>query len=142
MNPIALPWMGIGNAAYLASDVDERPLRTVRRFLELVGQPHLARTDDLVAGAPADEADVALLLKLVTTLDRQDPDAATRVVRALRARHAVVSFATRSLGGRGDRRALAYRARIERLVSDSGRVTDVAEASVANELVFVLTLDG
>jgi 16S rRNA (guanine(1405)-N(7))-methyltransferase len=142
LNPLALPWMGLDpTATYLASDVDERPLATVRRALAGLGQPHVVETRDLVAAPPDAEADVALLLKLVTTLDRQDPNAAERLLRALRVRHAVVSFATRSLGGRGDRRDRTYRARMERLVGGAGRVRGVAEASVPNELVFVLELD-
>jgi 16S rRNA (guanine(1405)-N(7))-methyltransferase len=142
LNPLALPWMGIGDAMYVASDIDERPLATVREFLTGVAQPHDVRVLDLVAEVPRQAVDVALLLKLVTTLDRQDPEAASRVVRRVNARHAVVSFASRSLGGRADGRAGTYRRRLERLAADAGRVSAVAEASVRNELVFVLTLDG
>lgn len=140
MNPAALPWMGIGEATYHAIDVDERPLAVVGALLELVGQPHDVVAHDL-AVAPTEPADVALLLKLVTTLDRQDPAAAGRLLRDVPARHAVVSFATRSLGGRHDGRGRTYRTRLERLVTEAGRVRDVNEASVPNELVFVLTLD-
>ena len=46
---------------------------TVASFLELVGQPHAVEVRDVVERPPVDEADVALLLKLVTTLDRQVP---------------------------------------------------------------------
>jgi 16S rRNA (guanine(1405)-N(7))-methyltransferase len=140
LNPLALPWMGIGDARYLAVDVDADVLATVRGFLEATGQPHSVRPGDLVTAPPPEHADVALLLKLVTTLDRQDPEAATRLLRVLRADHAVVSFAARSLGGRGGREA-TYRARLDRLIEASGRVREVAEASVPNELVFVLRLD-
>jgi len=142
LNPLALPWMAIRPAHYVAIDVDERPLGIVRDFLTAVGQPHEVRTLDLVRNAPEGTADVALLLKLVTTLDRQDPEAATRLLRGLRVRHAVVSFATRSLGGRGRGMERTYRERLAHLVADAGRVSAVAEASVSNELVFVLTLDG
>ena len=142
LNPLALPWMGIGDATYLATDVDQRPLQAVSAFFELVGQPHEVRTQDVVTEPPTDEADVALLLKLVTTLDRQDPQAATRILQTIRARHAVVSFATRSMGGRGDGRDRIYRSRMERLVAEARHVSAVAEASVPSELVFVLTLDG
>ena len=141
LGPLALPWMGVGDARYTAVDIDTGALDVVASFLVAVSQPHRAEALDLVAGAPDDEADVALLLKLVTTLDRQDPGAATRSLRALRVRHAVVSFAARSLGGRGGGRERTYRDRLERLVADSRRVTSVAEASVSNELVFVLSLD-
>ena len=47
--------------------------RRGRPFLDVVGQPHRAELRDVVTDLPADEADVALLLKLVPTLDRQDP---------------------------------------------------------------------
>ena len=140
LNPLSLPWMAIGEAKVVASDVDERPLATVRGFLELTGQPHAVETRDLVTDPPTDAADVVLLLKLVTTLDRQDAFAAARLLRALRARHAVVSFATRSLGGRGKGMERAYRDRFDRLVDESGRVNRVAEVSVPGELVFVLEL--
>ncbi len=142
LNPLSLPWMGVPrDATYLASDVDRRPLAAVSSFLALVDQPHDVEVRDLVASPPVAEADVALLLKIVTTLDRQDPAAATNLLRALRVRHAVVSFPTRSLGGRGKVMDRTYRDRLERLTHDAGRVTAVAEASVPNELVFVLTLD-
>jgi len=142
LGPLTLPWMGLNaDATYLAFDVDRRPLATVTQFLELIGQPHRVELRDLVADPPDDGADVALLLKLVTTLDRQDPEAATRLLRGLRVRHAVVSFPARSLGGRGKGMERAYRHRLERLVADAGRVRAIAEASVPNELVFVMALD-
>lgn len=142
LGPLALPWMGLAaDATYIASDVDRRPLATVAEFLELVGQPHRIDVRDLVADPPTDAADVALLLKLVTTIDRQDPEAAARLLRGLRVRHAVVSLPARSLAGHGRGMERTYRDRLERLVADGGRVRAVAEASVPNELIFVMTLD-
>ena len=142
LGPLALPWMGLArDTCYLASDVDRRPLATVAEFLQLVDQPHRVDVRDLVADPPADEAEVALLLKLVSTLDRQDPGAAARLLRGLRVRHAVVSFPARSLGGRGKGMERSYRDRLERLAVEAGRARAVAEVSVPNELVFVLTLD-
>lgn len=141
LHPLSLPWMGIGDAPYAALDVDGRALDAVRAFLERWNQPHRVEPRDLVADPATEPADVALLLKLVTTLDRQDPEAADRVLGGLRARHAVVSFAARSLGGRGGGREATYRQRLERLVAASGRVRTVAEASVPGELVFVLALE-
>lgn len=141
MNPLALPWMGLADAAYVAVDADAETLATVESFLAAIGQPHATVARDLVAEPWTDAADVALLLKLVTTLDRQDGDAATRLLRVLPARHAVVSFTTRTLGGRGRGMERTHRNRIERLAADAGRVREVAEASISNELVFVLTLE-
>lgn len=142
LNPLALPHMGLApDARYIAIDVDDRLLGIVRSFFEEAGQPHDVRSTDLVRDVPQDEVDVALMLKLVTTLDRQDPDAANRLLRGLRTRHAVVSFTTRSLGGRGKGMERTNRARIDRLIAEAGRVRDVADASVPGELVFVLALE-
>lgn len=141
--PLSLPWMGVDHeATYLAVEVDRRPLATVEAFLTMVGQPHRVEARDLVAnGPPPVEVDVALLLKAVTTLDRQDSAATARLIRALRTRHVAVSFAGRSLGGRSRGMERTYRSRMERLTGELGeRVLGVAEASVPNEMVFVLTL--
>jgi 16S rRNA (guanine(1405)-N(7))-methyltransferase len=141
LGPLAVPWMGLDPAAhYVAVDVDRRVLDRVDAFLALVGQPHVPRALDLVSAVPTDEADVVLALKLVTTLDRQDPQAAARLLGSVRTPHAVVSFTTRSLGGQVRGMERTYRSRLERLVAEVPRVTGVKEASVPNELVFVLAL--
>jgi 16S rRNA (guanine(1405)-N(7))-methyltransferase len=143
LGPLALPWMGLSpTATYHASDVDRRSLQVAGEFLELVGQPHAIHARDLVAdGPPPVHADVALLLKLVPLLDRQDPSAAARVLRDVDAAHAAVTFPSRSLGGGGRGMAATYRRRLDELVAETG-IGDVREASVPNELVFVLTLHG
>lgn len=140
LNPLALPWMGIGAATYHAIDVEASGLDLVRGFLEAAAQPHVVELRDLVADTPTEPADVVLLLKLVTTLDRQHADAAATLLRALRADHAVVSFAARSLGGRVSHER-TYRSRLDRLVADAGCVRDITERSVPGELVFVLELE-
>jgi 16S rRNA (guanine(1405)-N(7))-methyltransferase len=136
LGPLALPWMEFGPAGYVATDVDQRPLTTARAFLELVGQAH----EVVVADPASPAADLALLLKLVTTLDRQDATAAERVVRGLRTRTAIVSFPMRSLGRRRGL-ADANRRRMDELLQAlGGRVEEAREASVSDELVYVLTL--
>lgn len=141
--PLSLPWMNLGShVLYRAVDVDAAQLALVDGFLSLVGQPHLVEARDLIAaGAPQKRVDAALLLKLIPILDRQDPGAALRLLSNLRARHAIVSFPILSLGGRGKGMERTYRRRFETLVSELGaRIGGLAEASVPNELVFVLTL--
>jgi 16S rRNA (guanine(1405)-N(7))-methyltransferase len=146
LGPLVLPWMGLDrNAPITAVDVDGGALATVDEFLALVGQPHRTRELDLVDPSidlAADlAADLALALKVVTTLDRQDPAAAARLLRNLTARHAVISFTRRSLGGRGRGMERTYRERMDRLAADVG-ATAITEASVPNELIFVVTLAG
>ena len=143
LGPLALAWMGLpAEATYHAVDVDGRALEVIDGFLDLVGQPHSVAACDLVSdGPPAIRADVALLLKLVPLLDRQDTGAAARVLHRLEVRHAIVTFPARSLGGRGRGMPRTYRSRLDDLVTELG-IGEVREASVPNELVFVLSLDG
>jgi 16S rRNA (guanine(1405)-N(7))-methyltransferase len=142
--PLALPWMGLPrDASYQAIDADAGQLALVDGFLALAGQPHVVEARDLAAAsqAPLPAADTALLLKLVPILDRQLPGAATRLLGTLDARHAVVSFPVRSLGGRGKGMERTYRQRFDELARDLGkRLAAVSEVSVPNELVFVLAL--
>lgn len=143
LNPLAVPWMGLApDVRYIALDADARPLAAVRAHLERSGHPHEVRSSDLVMQVPQDRVDVALLLKLVTTLDRQDPEAAARLLVGLHAEHAVVSFTTRSLGGRIVGMERTNRERMDRLLADIGRAIAVTEASIPGELVFVVTLGG
>jgi 16S rRNA (guanine(1405)-N(7))-methyltransferase len=143
LGPLALPWMALPRTStYHACDVDRRSLDVAGEFLRLVSQPHELHARDVVAVGPATiRTDVVLMLKLVPLLDRQDPAAAVRVLRAVESRHAVVSFPSRSLGGGRRGMASTHRGRLGDLVRELG-AGDVREASVPNELVFVLTLDG
>ncbi|HEX6620625.1 MAG TPA: hypothetical protein VF024_13245 [Solirubrobacteraceae bacterium] len=141
LGPLALPWMGLAPTAPISAvDADGSALATVEAFLALVGQPHRTEERDLCTTTIDVPADIALLLKMVTTLDRQDAAAAARLVGGLAVRHAVVSFTRRSLGGRTARgMERTYRARMDRLADEVGAI-EVSEASVPNELVFVVTL--
>lgn len=142
--PLALPWMGLpASARYLAIDADAAAIQLVHGFLSLVGQPHVAEARDLAGPFSPAAAEVALLLKLVPILDRQDPDAALRLLRNLHVPHAVLSFPVRSLGGRRRGMEATYRRRVDSLLADLGSgVQDAKEASVPNELVVVVTLGG
>ncbi len=140
LGPLALPWMDLAaDTQIIAVDADGTALAVVESFLDLVGQPHRTADRDLLDRGTDDAVDVALLLKLVTTLDRQDGEAAARLIRGLRARQVVVSFTRRSLGGRSRGMDRAYRSRMDRLAA-AVSAEDVREASVPNELVFVMSL--
>jgi 16S rRNA (guanine(1405)-N(7))-methyltransferase len=140
--PLSLPWMDLpATGRYHATDADGAAIRLVDGFLSLVGQPHLAEARDLATEFALPRVDVALLLKLVPILDRQDSAAVTRLLRRLEARNLVLSFPVRSLGGHGKGMEATYRRRVDAILRDlEPRVEQVAEASVANELVMVLML--
>ena len=101
-----LPWMDLPEGArYEGFDVDGRVVDAASvillhaRAIDVEGS---AACVDLLTSMPAFEADVALILKTLPCLERQEPGAGERVVREAleRARRVVVSFPARSLGGR------------------------------------------
>jgi 16S rRNA (guanine(1405)-N(7))-methyltransferase len=129
------------DARYVAYDVDRQLLDIVSGCLDLLGIPCRAASRDLIAAPPDDACDVALLLKTVPNLDQQHPDAAARVLSVIRARHIVISFPTRSLGGRGKGMARTYRQRFADLLDETS-LARAGEFEFDGELVFVVSGEG
>jgi 16S rRNA (guanine(1405)-N(7))-methyltransferase len=142
LNPLALPWMRLPTGTrYVAWDIDAQLVGFVGRFLDLMGIDQTVGLRDIVADPPEADTpvDLALLLKSVPCLDQQDPDAATRILRGITARHIVVSFPTHSLSGRGKGMARTYRARFAMLLDTLGwQERRVDEIELPGELVFVV----
>ena len=147
LNPLAAPWMGLAaGARYVAYDIDAGLVAVAEAVLGLLELDARVEVRDVADDPPRDEADVALLLKSVTTLDHQDPAAAGRLLAAVPARHLVVSFPTRSLAGRGKGMERTYRARFEKLrdevVELGALIEEVKELPLTGELVYVIRRAG
>jgi 16S rRNA (guanine(1405)-N(7))-methyltransferase len=142
LNPLALPWMGLpAGARYVALDIDAARVVFLNRYLVLAGLAPLARCQDLLAQPPDDSAadggaDVALLLKMGPSLERQEAGATLRLVEQLRAPSVVVSFAVRSLGGREKGMVDHYRQQF--LGWASSRSWAVETLAFESELLFVV----
>jgi 16S rRNA (guanine(1405)-N(7))-methyltransferase len=101
LHPLGLPWMGLPQgASYLAFDIDGRAVDFLGRWFALAGIDGRAVHADVLCTPPCEAADVAFLLKTPPSLDRQEKGGSGRVLEALAARWAVVSFPVASLGGR------------------------------------------
>jgi 16S rRNA (guanine(1405)-N(7))-methyltransferase len=146
LNPLALPWMRLGpqpglgrttRARYIALDIDARRVRFLNRYLALTGLEPLARCQDILTRPPDDAADVALLLKMSPTLERQAPGATLRLMEQLRTAHVVVSFAIKSLGGREKGMAQHYQRQFVAWAEERNWPTE--ELNFETELVFVVT---
>jgi 16S rRNA (guanine(1405)-N(7))-methyltransferase len=102
LNPLALPWMPLApDASYFACDIYADMIAFLNGFFALAGVRGQARLCDLVAAAPPERVDLALVLKALPPLDQQARNAGRDLLRALNARHILVSFPAQSLGGRG-----------------------------------------
>jgi 16S rRNA (guanine(1405)-N(7))-methyltransferase len=137
LNPLALPWMDLpAGARYLAIDIDAARIRFLNRYLELAGLPPLARCQDILVQCPPDRADLALLLKMSPTLERQEPGATLRLLQQIDAPRIAVSFAVKSLGGREKGMLGQYRDQFRRTVE--GQQWAIHEILFDTELVFVV----
>lgn len=145
LNPLALPWMDLFHRPgqeqgvalrYVALDIDAGRVHFLNRCLALMGLEPLVRCQDALSQPPQDPADVALLLKMSPTLERQGRGATVHLIEELRAPHVVVSFAVRSLGGREKGMAQHYQDQFAEWVAARGWPTRLLKFDT--ELVFVI----
>jgi 16S rRNA (guanine(1405)-N(7))-methyltransferase len=121
LNPLALPWMPLApDARYYACDIYADMIAFLNGFFALAGVHGQARICDLAAGAPDEPADLALVLKALPPLEQQAKHAGRDLLRALKARHILVSFPAHSLGGRGKGMAENYEQRFRALADAEG----------------------
>jgi 16S rRNA (guanine(1405)-N(7))-methyltransferase len=101
LQPFAVPWMNLApDTRYCAFDIDRRLTAAINTFFARAGRPGTAECRDVLVTAPEIPVDVAFLLKTLPGLERQKKGSAAELLERLRARHVVVSFPAKSLGGR------------------------------------------
>src|SRR5258706_3530422 len=118
LHPFGLPWMGLPETAtYHAMDIDCELMTLLGRFFP---NQLVAECRDILVRPPEEPADLAFLLKAVPCLEQQEGGASLRLLRALRVRHAVVSFPVHSLGGRSKGMEEHYAAMAGALIAQLG----------------------
>lgn len=109
LNPFTLPWMALApGASYRCVDIDCRLVGLVNRMLCRLPGDNSAVCGDVLISIPSGDFEVVLLLKALTCLEQQQPGVSVGFLSQLRADHVVVSFPTRSLGGRNPSMAAHY----------------------------------
>jgi 16S rRNA (guanine(1405)-N(7))-methyltransferase len=145
LNPLALPWMDrvppqssgqTPGIRYVPLDIDADRVRFLNRYLALASLEPLARCQDILSHPPNDAADVALLLKMSPTLERQEPGATLALIEQLTAPYVVVSFAVKSLGGREKGMAEHYQQQFLGWLKD--RQWPAEKLAFDSELVFIV----
>lgn len=138
LNPLAIPWMPLApDAEYRAYDVETGIVGFLNAAFPLLGVRGAAHILDAARDVPTGSADLALLLKAIPCLEQLDKAAGERLLDGLDARHILVSFPVRSLGGRSKGMAAAYDARMRDLLA--GRSWSVERFAFATELAFLVT---
>lgn len=138
LNPLAIPWMGLApGATYHAVDIYDDMMAFLQSAFDVMGMSGKAESRDVVADCPTEQADVALVLKAIPCLEQLDKHAGRILLDTIRARHVVVSFPTRTVGGRSIGMRGHYEAHFNELIA--GRDGAVKRHEFENELVFVLS---
>ena len=137
LNPLTLPWMALApDASYLAVDIFSDQVAFLNDFFQLANVTGRAETRNVLTDCPAEPVDLALILKTIPCPEQMEKDAGRRLLEAVQARHLVISFPSRSLGGREKGMASTYGARFAELTS--GWDAKVTRLDFSNELVFVV----
>jgi len=138
LNPLAVPWMTLApGAAYWACEIDADLVAALASVGEHLPVALTAVSRDLAVEPPPLRADVALLLKTVTTIEQQAAGAGGRVLAALDCAHVIVSLPRRSLSGR--RGYADDPAAIVAAIAAGSRYRPRDEAVFGSELVCHLT---
>jgi 16S rRNA (guanine(1405)-N(7))-methyltransferase len=137
LNPLASPWMGLpAGARYVALDIDAARVEFLSRSLALFGLQPLARCQDILVQPPSDPADLALLLKMSPSLERQELGATLRMLEQIQAPWIAVSFAVKSLGGREKGMTDHYRHQFQQWLA--ARPWPIHEFFFDTELLFLI----
>ena len=115
--------------------LDELPL-LLRRQLDLLPIDGKAESCDVIANPPSTEVDLALVLKTIPCLEQVDKQAGERLLENLKAKHILVSFPAKSLGGRDKGMRENYEARFNQLVA--GKDWAVERFEFETELAYLI----
>ena len=135
INPL---YLGARNVPAVGLDIYGGAVQAINSFGEIYGAPVSARCVDLLCpgSIPGERFDLALLFKLPPLLERQKSGALLDVMNAVNADHLVISFPTRTLGGRNVGMADQYSRWMESHVPSSRGIVHRFETS--SELFYIL----
>ncbi len=98
LNPIALGSLGVKKI--FGYDIQGGAVRTVNDWAQLCGWEIEGHCADLLCEIDFPKADLALMMKLLPLLDRQKAGSAKALLETCPTKHILVTYPTRTLGGR------------------------------------------
>ncbi|HLI08682.1 MAG TPA: hypothetical protein VKV40_19115 [Ktedonobacteraceae bacterium] len=143
-NPLALPCMPLTpGTTYAAYDIYADMIDFLNGFFALLQKvpaqapiQAYAQVRDVLTASPTEQADVAFVLKTIPCLEQVDKAAGHYLLRALNARHLVVSFPIHSLGGRHKGMLPNYESHFGELVASEQ--WEIQKIEFPSELVFLV----
>ncbi len=137
LQPLACPWWALPpGTPYHAWDIDVALVEFVGACLQRLGMQPSAAAVDLLEVPRWPTTDVALVLKTLPCLEQQQPGASEALLDAIPAPRVVVSFPTRSLGGRAKGMGRTYAQGFEAVLAQRAWSAHCTE--VGPELIYVI----
>lgn len=135
INPI---YLGARGVSTMGIDVSGTAVYAVNCFHDSYRMPVSAHCADLLCpgSIPGERFDIALLFKLLPLLERQESGSPMQILQAVNAEFLVVSFPTRTLGGRNVGMAAHYSDWMQAHIPTTRRTA--AQFEARNELFFIL----
>lgn len=124
---------------YVCSDIDVSLNKALNVFFSAKGLHRFRSENRDLLSEPVDLSgyDAVFLFKTLSCIERQEKGSARKILdQALRARHVIVSFPLKSIGGRDKGMEENYTQFMEGLVS--GKDINVKQLEFPNELIFLL----
>lgn len=143
-NPFALPLMPAvlteNLAEYHAWDIDIRTRDLLNVYFAEMLLPQSAKCADLAVETPCEASDVTFMLKLIPVLEAQIAGRGFALANAQNTQFLVVTYPTKSLGGREKGMEKNYAAAFENAYASGGlsNFRLIANEKIGNELVYVL----
>ena len=139
-NPFSLPYYPCKINKYHAIDIDMQTRDLLNAYFDLIGLPKLAYCADLALYNPKMDVDLTLMLKLFPVLCQASPDRAAGLANGLCTKWLVITFPTKSLGGRKKGMYENYRESFFVALNKNTleNFTLISENQVGSELVFIL----
>ena len=140
-NPFSIPLIPNKTLQiYHAYDIDTRTADLINRYFKCLNLPPNAQCTDLAVHTPPQQADLALILKLLPVLEAQAPGSGYKLARSLNTRYLLISYPLKSLGGREKGMTKNYSTAFEKALSDGvlGNVELLNQQQIGNELIYLL----
>lgn len=138
LNPLSYPWIHEqGLISYVGYDIDKKTTRLMNDLLASFGYPANVHFNDVFLSVPEyKENDVVMLLKALPCLEQQEKGISIKLLSEIQCQFLVVSFPSKSLGGKRKGMESNYEAFLHSVVDKSSRA--IHKISYEREIVYVL----
>lgn len=135
--PLCLPWMPVTrNISYTGVDIYSDMISFLDSFFTRYKIDHQFVTGNILDSIPRQKIQVTFLLKTIPCLEQVDKTIGRRLLDEIRSENILVSFPSRSLGGKSKGMAVNYQKHFDQLVE--GRNWHITKTEFANEIAFLI----